>query len=726
VTEFVRQKARRGEWAEGMQALASRAEQMEADVVLRSLELQRLNDRLRAAQRVAQLGSWDVHLSDHTVAWSEETHRIFGLPAAGARLTLERVLELVHRDDRDRVRAAHLAQLDPARELDLEFRIERPDGAERVLHCRAALVSNEQGVAVMYLGTVQDVTERKRIDERLHAQLAQLSLLHQITRAIGERMDVQGILGIVLAQLEAHMPVDATLMLSYDPAHEQLAVSHVGQAGSNALQGAGLGPGTSLDARQNGLAKAVEGSFIYEPAIAGLDYAFTRQLREAGVGSMVLAPLRFEDVTYGVLVAARRPSQGFSSTDCEFLGQLSQHVALAMRQAHLHQSLQAAFDELRRTQQAVLQHERLRALGEMASGIAHDINNAISPASLYVESLLKREAGLTAAGRTKLETIRLAIDDVAGTVERMGEFYRREEPPGRRGPVSLNQVVQQVIALTQARWRDQAQQAGVVIDVQAELDEALPDMLLNESEMREALINLVLNAVDSMPSGGVIRIKTAQAPGPAHPGARVTVTDTGCGMDEETRRRSVEPFFTTKGERGTGLGLAMVYGIVERHGGQLDIQSAPGQGTAVTIALPVDTSSAGAPAEARPSVPPRRMRLLLVDDDPLVVRPLAEALREDGHEVEPCGDGRQAIERVQQAVAAGRPYDAVVTDLGMPGLDGRAVAKAVKAASPATRVVMLTGWGRRMSEGGEMPSEVDVLLSKPPRIHELLAALAAA
>lgn len=727
VTDFVRDKERRGEWAEGLQALASRAEQMEADVVLRSLELQRLNERLRAAQRVAQLGSWDLHLADRTVAWSEETNRIFGLATSGARMTLDGVLEVVHPDDRQRVREAHLSALEPGREIDLEYRIRRPDREERVLHCRAALVCNEQGLPIMFSGTVQDVTERRRVDQRLHAQIAQLGLLHQITRAIGERMDVPGMLGIVLSQLEAYMPVDATLVLDYDPEEARLVVSEIGRVGAEALHEAGLVRGVQWAATQDGLARAIDGGLIYEPAIAELGYSFTRQLHRAGLGSVVLAPLRFERVTYGVLLAARKAAHGFTSTDCEFLGQLSEHVALAMRQAHLHQSLQAAFDELRRTQHAVLQHERLRALGEMASGIAHDINNAISPVALYVESLLKREAGLSDTGRAKLETIRMAIDDVAGTVERMGEFYRRDEVPGRRRLVSLNQIVRQVIGLTEARWRDRAQQAGVVIEVQTELDETLPDMLLMEGEMREALTNLVLNAVDSMPSGGIIRVQTSLVQGTGRAGARVTVADNGCGMDDETRRRSVEPFFSTKGERGTGLGLAVVYGIVQRHRGQLEIQSAPGEGTAVTLVLPVKSTASIEPATEGGSIgPSRRLKLLLVDDDPLVLRPLAEALGEDGHEVEQCLEGREAVARVQQACDARSPYDAVVTDLGMPGFDGTAVAREVKARSPATQVVMLTGWGRRMTRGGEVPAGVDVLLSKPPKIQEVLAALSAA
>lgn len=726
VTAFVREHQRQGGEQAALHALATRAEQMEADVVLRSQELQRLNERLRSAQRVAQLGNWELHLSDHTLVWSEQTYHIFGLQPSEEELTLSRVLESIEPADRERVREAHLQDHQHGTGLDLEWGIRRPDGERRTLHCLAEVLVNEQGAPVVISGTVQDVSERRRTDARLRAQLGQLGLLHRITRAIGERVDVQGILRVVVDQLEANMPADASLVLSYDAARDQLTVSELGSRSAPALEAATLGTGTQIPAGEDGLAGAIEGKLIYEPSIAELDYRFTRQLRQAEVGSMVIAPIRFERVTFGVLLVGRRVAQSFSSTDCEFLAQLGDHVALAMRQAHLHASLQEAFDELRRTQQAVLQHERLRALGEMASGIAHDINNAISPVMLFVESLLKREAGLSPTGRTKLETIRLAIDDVARTVERMGEFYRRDEVPGRRRLVSINQIVRQVLALTQARWRDMAQQAGVVIEVQTELDDQLPDMWLNESEMREALTNLVLNAADAMPDGGTLRLRTSGGREGHGSGVTVCVADTGIGMDEDTRRRSVEPFFTTKGERGTGLGLAIVYGIVQRHGGQMEIRSAPGKGTTVRIELPAGLPRAEPPTE--PAIPAefRRLKLLLVDDDPLVLGPLAEALSEVGHEVQQCSDGRQALSAVRRALLARQPYDAVVTDLGMPGLDGSVVAREVKSLSPGTRVVMLTGWGRRMSDTGAPPAGVDVLLGKPPRLEEVLAALAAA
>jgi CheY-like chemotaxis protein len=362
----------------------------------------------------------------------------------------------------------------------------------------------------------------------------------------------------------------------------------------------------------------------------------------------------------------------------------------------------------------------------MASGIAHDINNAISPVALYTESLLEKEPGLSARARDYLLTIQRAIDDVAGTVARMREFYRPRDARAERAEVDLNLLVRQVVDLTRARWRDMAQQAGAMIEVVTELHDELSPITAAEGEIREALTNLVFNAVDAMPEGGTLTLRTSELEDDdGNAWVQVEVRDSGVGMDEPTRRRCLEPFFTTKGDRGTGLGLAMVYGTVQRHGAQLHIDSAPGEGTMVRLRF----TPAG--AQERPDTgwgtlapeAARSMHVLLVDDDALLARSLTDILESEGHRVTAAPGGQQGIDAFGAALARGESFDVVITDLGMPKVDGRQVARSVKALSPGTPVVMLTGWGRRMSEDGERPPHVDHLLSKPPRLAELRAAL---
>ncbi len=350
--------------------------------------------------------------------------------------------------------------------------------------------------------------------------------------------------------------------------------------------------GLNVPIDANGLSRCVAGQLVYEPDVLQVPFPFPQRLAAAGLRSMVIAPLIVENQVFGVLVCARRKDQAFSSGECEFLRQLSEHVALASHQARLYGALQQAYDDLRQSQHTVMQQERLRALGQMASGIAHDINNAISPVSLYTESLLEREPNLSERARGYLTTIQRAIEDVARTVARMREFYREREAQLTLERVDINRAVRQVVELTRPRWSDLPQQRGAMVDLKTDLTESLPDIMGAEHEIRDALTNLIFNAVDAMPAGGTLTVRTRKTTdGAGADRVLIEVTDTGIGMDEDTRRRCLEPFYTTKGERGTGLGLAMVYGMIQRHSAELEIESAPGQGTTVRLSFPADTSS---------------------------------------------------------------------------------------------------------------------------------------
>jgi CheY-like chemotaxis protein len=314
----------------------------------------------------------------------------------------------------------------------------------------------------------------------------------------------------------------------------------------------------------------------------------------------------------------------------------------------------------------------------------------------------------------------------------MREFYRQREPRLTLAPLQLNSLVQQVAELTHARWSDMPQQRGVVIRMLTELATDLPSVMGVESEIREALTNLIFNAVDAMPAGGTLTLRTRlveNAPGaedgPPSRHAVVEVADTGVGMDEATRRRCLEPFFTTKGERGTGLGLAMVYGVVQRHSADFEIDSAPGRGTTMRLSFPVPVAIAIEPVPSGPDAfPASPLRILLVDDDPILLQSLQDALQADGHQVSSANGGQAGIEIFRAASASGDPFAVVISDLGMPHVDGRRVAAAVKEMSPSTPVILLTGWGQRLMTDGDVPAQVDRVLAKPPKLRELREALA--
>jgi CheY-like chemotaxis protein len=284
--------------------------------------------------------------------------------------------------------------------------------------------------------------------------------------------------------------------------------------------------------------------------------------------------------------------------------------------------------------------------------------------------------------------------------------------------------MQHVIALTQARWRDMPQQRGVTIDLRVENEPDLSPILGVESELREALINLVFNAVDALPEGGSILVRTRRA-APASERIAIEVIDDGVGMDELTRQRCLEPFFTTKGDQGTGLGLAMVYGVVRRHGGDIEIESAPSKGTTVRLIFAAATSGVTTSAGAGlPETPSRRLRLLIIDDDPILLRSLREVLGGEGHSVIAAADGAEGLAAFSEAREAGKNFDAVITDLGMPKMDGRRVAAAIKDLDATVPILLLTGWGERLIAEEERLPHIDQVLSKPPKLRDIRLALA--
>lgn len=589
-----------------------------------------------------------------------------------------------------------------------------------------------------------DIEARKEAAARLQRQLSRLDLLNRITRAVGERQDLRSIFQVVIRHLEEDAPIDFGCICLCDEREEALIVTSVGVRSRETALELALTEKARVPIDRNGLSRCVRGELVYEPDIEGSPYAFPGTLARGGLRSLVVAPMRAESRVFGVLVAARRQPQSFNSAECEFLRQLSEHVALAAHQAQLYEALQRAYDDLRQTQETVVQQERLRALGQMASGVAHDINNAISPIALYTESLLERETGLSERARSYLTTIQTAIHDVAGTVSRMREFYRPQEVQAVITRVDLNRAIRGVLELTQARWRDLPQERGAVIELHTELTNPAPAVMGAENEIRDALTNLIFNAADAMPDGGTLTLRAKSglrqpqraaagadsqvSGGVAEPAAEVVyleVSDTGSGMDEETRRRCLEPFFTTKGERGTGMGLAMVYGMAQRHGADLEIDSAPGKGTTVRLVFPAAPKSADETGlQLALGLPVRPMRILIVDDDPLIIESLRETLRADGHRVTAADGGEAGITAFEAALSGREPFDMIITDLGMPYVDGRKVAAAIKALSPATPVVLLTGWGQRLTAENQVPPHVDRVLSKPPKLRELRAALA--
>jgi signal transduction histidine kinase len=379
--------------------------------------------------------------------------------------------------------------------------------------------------------------------------------------------------------------------------------------------------------------------------------------------------------------------------------------------------LEHALDDVGKAQDVLRRQERLRALGELASGIAHDFNNALGMIVGFAELLLADPAALQDQdeARGKIRLIHSAAIGAGAVVSRLRELYRPRDEGVPFQPVQLNDVIAQAISLTQPRWRDQAQAAGHEIRVETEL-RTLPTVDGNHAELREALTNLILNAADAMSGGGTLTLRSRIEGGQVV----MEVADTGVGMPAEVSARIFEPFYTTKGERGTGLGLALVQGTVERHQGQVAVASVEGRGTTFTICLPIgQTTAAAQTAPALLVTPPRRLRVILAEDEPSLRRILASYLQIDGHHSTVVEDGRAAL-------AAFKPgeVDLVITDRAMPDVNGDQVAGEVKRQAPGTPVIMLTGLGDLMHDLQQQPEGVDLVIGKPVTLAAFRAAIA--
>jgi PAS domain S-box-containing protein len=375
----------------------------------------------------------------------------------------------------------------------------------------------------------------------------------------------------------------------------------------------------------------------------------------------------------------------------------------------------------RNSEERAAQAEKLRALGQLASGVAHDVNNLL--AAVLGRSELARlevERGQIDPARLleALSQIEQAAEDGARTVRRIQEFAR-SRTDGEVAVVDLAKLARDIVELTRPGWRDTAQAGGRPIAVDVEL---APNLLVAAEpvELREVLTNLILNAVDAMPGGGRLRVagkRTGEM-------VRVEVSDTGVGMSRAVSRRVFEPFFTTKAEGGTGLGLAVCYGIVRRRGGNLTVESVPDGGTTFTIELPY-AGVAAAAAEA-PQVedvrqqPARRRHVLFADDEAGLAAIVQRLLLLEGFDVTTCSGGGEAVAKFDP-----EQHDLVLTDYGMPDLTGLQVAAEVRRRSPTTPVVLVTGWGSDL-DAKSPPAGVTAVISKPFRLGTLVEAVRSA
>jgi signal transduction histidine kinase len=545
--------------------------------------------------------------------------------------------------------------------------------------------------------------ENARLDSQLLQRSEELEALFKISNIFGQPGTYEDKLSGVIEEIARVADVYGVRIIVRDPDDGGLRTMVRGQMEWEALPALQQVQGLSLMAFESG------------EAVLANDYSShpnaEQMFIERGVKSSISLPIKADDKIIAVAGIASDELNHFNPERVRLLTAIVDGLGPLLENARLDQDLldsnsqlSEALETLKATQEHLVHQERLSALGTMASGIAHDFNNALSPIFGYSEFLLEDADGFDESTVKYLQEIRTSAQDAGAVVSRLREFYRERDGSELMAPVNLNDVVARVISLTQPKWRDMALANGIDIQLITQLADDLPEISGDEAELRSALGNLVFNAVDAMPEGGTIILKTFQD------GQEVIleVADTGTGMRDEVLKRAMEPFFTTKEERGTGMGLAMVYGSLQRHEGELEVESEVGKGTTFRFRIPVQTEVQNIAETLEVEPFPSGLRFLVVDDEQRVRDMVGEFLRRQGSAVETAANGREALEKFHQS-----EFDLVITYPGMPEMNGDALAEAIKGESPNMPIIMLTGFGEMMTSNNEKPAGVDVILGKP-------------
>jgi PAS domain S-box-containing protein len=355
--------------------------------------------------------------------------------------------------------------------------------------------------------------------------------------------------------------------------------------------------------------------------------------------------------------------------------------------------------------------DKLRALGQLASGVAHDFNNSLAAILGRAQLILRRVQDEELV--RSLGIIVTAAEDAAATVRRIQTFARKSVAADLE-PLDLTALLRDAVEITRTRWENEARAAGLNIDVTLAAEDAVSTMG-NASELREVFVNLIVNAVDAMPKGGSLKICCKAKGDRVH----LRFADSGTGMSEEVRERVFEPFYTTKGVQGTGLGLAVSYGIIERHQGMISVESTVGKGTTFRIDLPVAEDANAPREEIRSTAVTGSLSILVVDDEDVVRETLGDMLVDLNHKVVMVESGHAAVARVSDT-----EFDVVFTDLAMPEMDGWETARAIRQLKPNLPVVLVTGYGATAKPPAGETELVAGIIGKPFDFDQVTATLA--
>jgi len=544
---------------------------------------------------------------------------------------------------------------------------------------------------------ISRVFERRNMIDLLNKDRADSEALLQISEAVSSTLSSREILHIIVKKVASLF--DATRCSIFRVAHEEKSAQVIASHDN---------PDIELEITVDNypeVKKALETGEMVIVQYILLDPLMKdvhENIQSLKNNAIVVIPIILKDNVIGTLfLRSVRDNKFFNEREIKFLKVVARIAANALDNAFLYENLES-------TRLQLVQSERLRALGELATGVAHNFNNLLSGILGHTQMLLSKD--IDASIRERLQIVEKLVLDGGEIVRRIQEFTRLRTTKDFSA-VNLKDIINDVVRMTESKWSGGHNTSKIVLRVDANQME-IPIVDGNATELREVFINILFNAVDAMPNGGELRIRTETN------GKNVFVyfIDTGEGMSEETRKRVFDPFFTTKGSKGTGLGMSVAYGIINRHNGQISIDSELGIGTTVTVQLPVSEKvikeiecNYGLRRE-------ERARILLIEDHKITLDVLAENLVNLGYYVQKVESGMAGIK-----IFKGGNYDIVITDVGLCDISGWTVSKKIKEISSHVPVVFITGWGNQLSSSQLKECGVDYVLTKPFKIEEISA-----
>jgi signal transduction histidine kinase/DNA-binding response OmpR family regulator len=557
------------------------------------------------------------------------------------------------------------------------------------------------------------VAEQTRRNEELSATVDRLSSLNEASRAMNECGTLDELLDFFAGAVARQLGVDrVSLMLVTEDGEELEVAAHRGvDYGSIADVRMPLGSGIAGRVAATGRHILVT-DVASDPRVESNHESLSNSFISAPI--VLSVPIKSISRVLGVInVTNRRSGRPFDEGDVEHVRAVASQLAVAIERARHLESLQHAYESLASTQDQLVFSERLKAVGQMAAGVAHDFNNALSIILGRSQTARRLLATTDEVDRERLAAHLESIERVAlqgaEMIRRVQDYTRiRRDAPDEM--VDLQRVVREAVDMTRPKWMQESYSRGAEIEVRYDCPEPA-HVLGNFHELTQVVSNLIFNAVEAMPDGGSLSFRTTVE----DQRVLLDVSDTGTGMDEETRAHVFEPFFTTK-DSGNGLGTSIVYGIVARHGGEISVHESDARGTTFRISLPRvrECGKRGPEAESAPydGAP---LRILLAEDDDEVRDTYAEALGEHGHEVVPAVDGSEAIRLLGES-----RFDVVITDHSMPGRTGLDVARSATELDPPVPVILLSGFAMQEEPERIRDCGVRVALTKPCPLGQLL------